>query len=80
MDTAITQNFFQEEEMSAKFTSFVRLVHTLALNGELEEGATIFKFLVLLTGKIDSKYMKTHDYLIDVIWTLVYRDTKIVED
>ena len=50
-DAAITQDFFNENDLESNFGDFLGLMHTLALNGEPSNGAASYRLLLLLKAK-----------------------------
>jgi hypothetical protein len=56
-------------------------MHTFALHGKLQEGATCYKFMLILSNKLlvqsYDKYggkNSVNENLISIIWTLMYRE------
>ena len=80
LNAAVAQNVFTHDDLSNNFRSFVKLMHNFALNSQLEEGATMFKFMVLMKEAVnsDSKVFKRD--LIGVIWTLMAREIKLTDE
>lgn len=56
LNAAITQNVFTDDDLANNFRSYVKLMHNLALNSFLEEGATTYKFLVLMKEALNKNH------------------------
>lgn len=54
-------------------------MHNFALNSFLEEGSTMFKFLILMKDAIKENNKELQRNLISTIWTLIAREIKLTE-
>jgi len=79
LDAAISQTVFTSEDLSANFRSFLKLMHNFALNSMLEEGATMFKFLILMKDAVNNNNKEIKHNLIGTIWTLIAREIKLTD-
>lgn len=55
-------------------------MHSFGLNSLLEEGATMFKFLILMKDAMNNNHRELNQNLIAVIWTLIARETKLTNE
>jgi hypothetical protein len=56
-------------------------MHIFALHGSMQDGAAAYKFMVILSEKVlalegtqQQLYYSVNRNLINIIWTLIYRD------
>lgn len=81
VDNAISQGFYNEKELDDKFRAFVGLMHTFALHGEMTEGAAGIYFTLMISKELQKKNNvlkpSVHENLIDIVWTLIYKETTL---
>jgi len=83
MDAAITQDYFSEKQLDAKFPEYINMMHTFALNGEPIDGPAMLKFIMILKNKVmasespDLLDNAVKDNLISVLWLMIYREQEM---
>jgi len=53
----------------------MNLIHTFALHDQLQDGASMYQFMIQIANHVDKLSKETHNNLIHLIWTFIYRDT-----
>ena len=81
IDAAVIQNFFSDADLNSNFGSLIDLLHAYALANEMDDGAAMLKFMVMLKQQIYTGDLSPHtsSKLIGIIWTLISREISLVQ-
>jgi len=55
-------------------------MQNFALNSFLEEGATMYKFLILMKDAVNNNNRELRHNLIGTTWTLIAREIKLTDE